>query len=146
MATIQIYNHTAQLFASGQCLPSDTFKLMLLDSSASFDATDTTLDAVSNSGAYEVFGNGWTEGGEELDNVAVTTVTTNDAKFDADDVLVEITGGALDPYSYQVLFDSTHVDSPPLAFITLTAAQTIADGGIAGAVWNLNGIFKWAVA
>lgn len=145
MATIQLYNHTAQLFASGTCIAGDTYKMMLLNSSASFNAAHTALTTVSNAGAYEVYGNGWTQGGETLANVAITTVTTNDAKFDADDVLKAITGGSLGPYSAYVLFNDTDANDPPLAFVTLTAAQTVADGGVAGAIWNTDGIFKWTV-
>lgn len=146
MATIQLYNHTANLFASGTCIAADTYKMMLLNSSASFDATDTQLTQVSNAGAYEVSGNGWDVGGEPLANVAFAIATTNDSTFDADDVLVTISGGNLGPYSAYVIYNDTDANDPPLAYVTLTAPQTVADGGVAGAIWNASGIFKWTVA
>lgn len=145
MATIQLYNHTAALFASGTCVAGDTYKVMLLNSSASFNATHTALTTVSNAGAYEVSGNGWTTGGMALTGVTIGTVTTNDATFDAADLLVPISGGSLGPYSSYVIYNDTDANDPPLAFVTLTAAQTVADGGVAGAIWNADGIIKWTV-
>jgi hypothetical protein len=132
MATIQLYNHTAQLFASGACTDADTYKMELLSADASFDATDTILADVDNTGSYEVDGNGWTTGGEELLDVVIETITTNDARFDASDVLVEAVGGASGPYSFFVIYNDTWTDDPPLAFVTLSAAQTTAEGGVAG--------------
>jgi hypothetical protein len=119
---------------------------MMLLNSATFDATDTTLAEVKATGT-EVFGNGWTEGGESLGTVTVTTVTTNDAMFDAPDVLLPISGGTLGPYTHFVIFNETVASplDPVLALVTLTAAETIADGGVAGAIWNTGGIFKWTV-
>lgn len=146
MATIQLYNHTAALFASGTCIAGDTYKVMLLNSSASFNAAHTALTTVSNAGAYEVSGNGWDVGGEPLASVAIGTVTTNDAAFTAANLLVNISGGSLGPYSAYVIYNDTDANDPPLAFVTLTAAQTVADGGVAGAIWNTDGIFKWTVA
>lgn len=57
-------------------------------------------------GSYEVSGNGWTPGGETLASVAVTTVTTNDALIDADNVSVTASGGQIG-YAYgHVYYDS----------------------------------------
>ena len=146
MATIQVFNHTAALFASGTCTESDTYKMMLLNT-ATFDATDTTLAEVKATGT-EVHGNGWTEGGESLGTCEVTTVSTNGAMFDGEDVLIEVSGGALGPYTHYVIYDDTVAlpEDPPLAFVTLSAAETTAEGGVAGAIWNTGGIFRWTVA
>lgn len=57
-------------------------------------------------GAYEVSGNGWTPGGEDLENVAVSTVTTNDALIAADNVSVTASGGQIG-YAYgHVYYDA----------------------------------------
>jgi hypothetical protein len=145
MATIQLYNHTSKILVDGTCAPSDTYRMMLLNE-AGFDATHTTLAEVKATGT-EVFGNGWDEGGESLGTVTITTVSTNDAKFDAPDVIVAISGGTLGPYTHFVIFDDTVTSpiDPCLALVTLNAPETIADGGAAGAIWNTNGIFRWLV-
>ena len=105
-----------------------------------------TLAEVKATGT-EVFGNGWDEGGESLGTITITTVSTNDAKFDAQDVIVAISGGTLGPYTHFVIFDDTVTSptDPCLALVTLNAPETIADGGAAGAIWNANGIFRWLV-
>ena len=90
--TISLYNHTARRFASGENAPGDAYKLNLY-ASTSFDAAATTLASVT--GEETTAGTGYTAGGKALTNVAVTTVTTNDAKFDADDVSWAATGGPI---------------------------------------------------
>jgi hypothetical protein len=140
MATIQLYNHTAQLFQAGSNIAADTYKVILLNASASFDATHTTVDQVTNTGAYEVYGNGWTQGGETIANVAMTTVDTNDSKFAGDNISVAISGGNLGPFSAYVIVNST--DSKPLAYVTLDAPATVVDGVYAQIVWNTDGIIR----
>ena len=75
--TIQLYNHTVNRFISGLNGPSDTYKVELLSASASFNAAHTTKDEVDASGAYEVYGNGWTQGGITLSNWAYSVDDTN---------------------------------------------------------------------
>lgn len=142
MPTISLYNHTAGRFMTGANSASDTYKVMLLTAAASFNATHTTLAQVSSSGAYEVSGNGWPTGGFTLTGVTVGTVTTNDAAFDAADVSQAISGGDLGPFSSYVIYNDTDTDDPPIAFVTLDAPQTIADGNILGIAWNADGIVK----
>lgn len=145
MATVNLFNHTAKLFMEGSNIAAKTYKIMLLNSSASFNATHTTISQVSNAGTYEVFGNGWAQGGMSLTAVTITTIDTNDAMFDAADLLVNISAGNLGPYSYYVLYNFTDLNGPVLAFWTLTAPQTVADGGIAGVIWPTGGIFTLTV-
>jgi len=146
MSTSSLYNHTAKLIMSGTCIAGDTYKVMLLNSSASFNATHTTLAQVSNSGAYEVYGNGWTQGGLALTSVAIDTITTNDAMFDAADLLVTATGGAIGPYSAYVIYNDTDTDDPPLVYTALTAPVTVAEGAVAGMIWPATGIITGTVA
>jgi hypothetical protein len=79
--SISLYNHTTARFANGANAVGDTYKLMLC-SAATFNAANTTLASITKT---EISGNGYTAGGATLANVAVTTVATNNAKFDADD-------------------------------------------------------------
>lgn len=139
--TISLYNHTAKLFADGSNAVGDTYKLKLY-STATFDATDTTLAGVT--GTEATAGTGYTAGGQSLANVAVTTVTTNDAKFDADDVTWTASGGSIDA-SFGIIYNDTDADDPPIAFIDFDGAQSAGDGTDFKVVWNANGIFTFTV-
>ena len=140
--TISLYNHTAKRFAEGSNAVGDTYKVKLL-TAATFNATHTTLAATG--GTEVANGNGYTTGGATLANVAVTTVTTNDAKFDADDASWTASGGAITA-NYAILYNSTDTDSPPVAFVDFGGSQTAGDGTDFKVIWNANGIFTFTVS
>ena len=140
--TISLYNHTAKLFADGSNAAGDTYKVKLL-SAATFDASHTTLAATG--GTEATTGTGYTAGGATLANVSVTTVTTNDAKFDADDVTWTASGGSLTA-SYAILYNDTDSNDPPLAFIDFDGSQSAGDGTEFRVVWNESGIFSFTVS
>jgi hypothetical protein len=90
------YNHTAKLLLDLSLTDeAANFYFMLVDDTTAFDATHTTLAAATDSGADEVSGNGWTVGGENLANLDVTTVDTNDAMIDCDNISVTASGGSI---------------------------------------------------
>lgn len=126
--TANVYNHTAALFA-GQTVTISTLKVMLLSSSASFDATHTTVNAVAGAAsphrANEVYGNGWAEGGKTVTTVAATTITTNDAKLAGDQVSQTASGGTIGPCRYVLLYDST--SSKPLILYDLGQNEYAGD-------------------
>jgi hypothetical protein len=140
--TISLYNHTAARFASGANAVGDTYKVKLL-TAATFDATHTTLTATG--GAEATTGTGYTAGGATLSNVAVTTVTTNDAKFDADDASWTASGGPI-AAEFAIIYNDTDADDPPVAFIDFDGSQSAGDGTDFLIVWNASGIFTWTVA
>ena len=140
--TISLYNHTARLFAAGENAEGDTYKLKLY-SAATFDAADTTLVGIT--GTEATTGTGYDAGGETLANVSVTTVTTNDAKFDADDVTWTAAGGSIDA-AFAVIYNDTDANDPPIAFIDFDGTQSAGDTTDFKVVWNANGIFTFTVA
>ena len=140
--TISLYNHTRARFASGANAVGDTYKVKLL-TAATFNATHTTLAATG--GTEVANGNGYTTGGATLANVAVTTVNTNEAKFDADDVTWAASGGAITA-SFAILYNDTDADDPPVAFIDFDGAQTAGTGTDFKIIWNANGIVTFTVA
>jgi hypothetical protein len=140
--TISLYNHTSKRFAEGSNASGDTYKVKLY-ASATFSAADTTLAGIT--GTEATTGTGYTAGGATLANVAVTTVTTNDAKFDADDVTWTASGGSITA-SYAVIYNDTDVNDPPLAFIDFDGSQSAGDGTDFKIVWNASGIFTFTVA
>ena len=140
--TISLYNHTAKLFADGSNAAGDTYKVALY-TAATFDATNTTLAGVSKT---EVAGSfGYTTGGQALAGLAVTTVTTNDAKFDANDLTWTASGGAITA-SYAILYNDTDANDPPVAFIDFGASESAGDGTEFKIIWNASGIFTFTVA
>jgi hypothetical protein len=139
--TVSLYNHTAARFASGANAATDTFKVALY-TAATFNAANTTLAGITKTEVTNA--NGYTTGGATLANVAVTTVTTNDAKFDADDVTWSATGSGITA-SYAILYNDTDTDDPPVAFIDFGGSETASAGTDFLLVWNANGIFTWTV-
>ena len=140
--TISLYNHTAARFADGSNAVGDTYKVKLL-TAATFDATHTTL--AGTGGTEATTGTGYTAGGAALTGVAVTTVTTNDAKFDANDVTWTASGGSVTA-SFGILYNDTDANDPPVAFINFDGSQSAGDGTDFKIVWNASGIFTFTVA
>lgn len=139
--TISLYNHTAKRFASGENAVGDAYKLKLYASTA-FDAAATTLASVT--GEEATAGTGYTAGGQALTNVTVTVESTNDAKFDADDVTWTATGGTVSA-GFGVLYNDTDADDPPVAFIDFDGTQTAGNGTDFKVIWNASGIFSFTV-
>lgn len=136
-ATVQVYNHTAAKFLDGTFGPGNTYKLMIC-SAATFDAANTTLAAITKT---ESTGGGYTPGGLTLTGVAVTTVDTDDAMFDADNTSITPSGTALSG-THAILYDDTEADDPPLALITFGETIT-ADPGIPFIfTWDALGLFR----
>ncbi len=140
--TISLYNHTSKLFAEGSNITGDTYKVKLF-TAATFNATHTTLAGVG--GTEATTGTGYNAGGPSLANVAVTTVTTNDARFDADDVSLTASGGSITA-SFGVIYNDTDANDPPLAFIDFDGSQSAGAGTDFKIVWDANGIFSFTVA
>lgn len=140
--TISLYNHTARRFADGSNSPSDTYKVRLL-TAATFNAAHTTLAATG--GTEVANANGYTTGGATLTGVAVTTVTTNDAMFDANDASWTASGGAITA-SYAILYNDTDTDDPPVAFVDFDGSQSAADGTDFKIIWSASGIVTFTVA
>ena len=139
--TISLYNHTARRFVDGSNSPSDTYKVKLL-TAATFDATHTTLTAT---GGTETSNAGYTAGGATLAGVTVTTVTTNDAAFDANDVSWTASGAALEA-ACAILYNDSDTNDPPVAFINFDGTESAGVGTDFRIVWNASGIFTFTVA
>ena len=141
MSTTYFYNHTIPLLVAASVAATDTLKVMLLGSSATFNATHTTIAEVSSSGAYEVSGNGWATGGEVISGITFDQVpSTAHVMLDGDDVSRPIVGGSLGPIYHYVVFDDTLTDDPPLILVTLDAPLTISENYQALIQWGANGI------
>lgn len=140
--TVSLYNHTARRFAEGSFTTSNGYNVNLY-TAATFDATHTAMSEVV--GTQVANANGYTTGGATLQNVTVETVTTNDAKFTADEVSWTATGGPITA-SFGILYDSTDpLDEAPIAFIDFDGSQSAGDGTDFKIIWNASGIFTFTV-
>ena len=138
--TTRQFNHTSRLFLSQQ-VDINNLVVMLLDNTAVFDATDTTLvDVAGVANAKEVSGNGWTAGGELFENVVVTTTTTDDATLEGDEIRVRALGGNIGPASAMVVYDGTAVNDPPLFYVEFSEPVYAGEGTdflVPGTIFNL---------
>jgi len=141
--TITLYNHTAKLFGDGSNLAADSYKVKLY-SALTPNVTHTTLASVDAGGTEATAGTGYTAGGQVLASVAVTTVTTNDAMFDATDASWTASGGTVSA-SHAVIFNDTDANDPPLAYIDFGGTQTAGAGTDFKILWNASGIFTFTV-
>lgn len=138
--TVRNYNHTARLLGS---LDLINLRVMLLDNTAVFDPTHTTLVGPAGAAnAKEVSGNGWTVGGEFLLNVEWKTATTNDSILDCDDVLVNAAGGPIGPAYAAVIYDDSKTDDPPLQYIDFGEAVSAGEATPFLIQISPNGIFR----
>lgn len=137
--TIQLYNHTRKRFASGENAATDTYKVKLF-TAATFNATHTTEAAAG--GTEVANGNGYTTGGATLANVIVSIKNTDDAMFDADDVIWTATGGNIAASSARI-YNDTDANDPPVAFIDFGGTETRVSGDDFLLVWNSGGIVEF---
>ena len=114
----------------------DTIKVMLLDNSHSFTATDNVIGDID---ANEISGTGYTAGGEAMTTQTVTQDDTNDlAKFDADDT--QWTTATFTAY-HAVIYDDTLAGDDLVCSIDFGGAKVITVGTFT-IQWNTNGIIR----
>lgn len=141
---ISQYNHTYKKLMNQEVTLAN-LAAILLDATGTFSATHTTLDQVAGAvtGGHrpkEVYGNGWTEGGEVLSSVAVTIWNTNGFMLDAADTRKTATGGSIGPYDNVVIVDKT--TGAPLWHIANESTKTAGEATDNVIVYNAGGIFR----
>jgi hypothetical protein len=142
--TSTLYNHSASKFADGSFAEGDTYFVVLYNSFTP-DLTATTKTLVDGDGTEVANGNGYTTGGQNLSSVSVTIVTTNDAKFDADNVSWTASGGDIGPATHAVVFNGTETNDPPVLVVDFDGAQTAGDGTDFNINWDADGIITFSV-
>jgi len=104
MASITFYDTATKNILDGTIdLDTNTIKVSLHTSSYTPSVAHDFLNDVSN----EVTGSNYTAGGVALGSKAVTTVTTNDAKFDASDVTWSSHASGFSTARYAVIYKDT---------------------------------------
>ena len=137
--TVTVYDHTTARFLSGANAVGDSYKINLY-STLPANLTATTK-AGAESGATQIAtANGYTQDAKALTGVAVTTVTTNDSKFDADDVTWTASGGNI-AAAFAMVYNDTDADDPPVFRIDFDGTITASTGVPFVIEWNASGIF-----
>lgn len=142
--TVSVYNHTVSRFASGANAVGDIYKINLY-SALTFDATHTTKAAVDAAATQLSTANGYTQNDKALADVAVSVVSTNDAKFDATDVQWTASGGDIGPASYAMVYNDTDADDAPVCVVNFGEAKTAGTGTTFNITWNASGIFTFTI-
>ena len=147
--TVSVYNHTAaKLWDLSVAANAGNFYVALLTNSAVFDAAHTTKSQVDNVGAYEVYGNGWTQGGVALSGVSVST-SLDVSKLDAAGVSVTASGGSIGPAYNALLYideNGAGTTKTPLLFIAFNEAKMASEGNSFNIAWDADGIYTIAPA
>lgn len=139
--TMSLYDHTLKLAANKE-ITLTTLKVKLLSNTATFLAADATVAAVDGTGTKEISGNGWVAGGPTLAGVIVTTVTTNDAMLDANDISVTAAAGSIGPAYAALVYDAT--SNKPLIYIDFGQSQSAGNTTDFKIVWDVTGLIKWS--
>jgi hypothetical protein len=140
MASISFYNNATKDILDGTIdLDSDTIKVSLHASTYTPAATHDFFDDLTN----EVTGSNYTAGGATLGSTAVTTVTTNDAMFDAADTTWSAHASGFSTARYAVIYKSTGTDStsPLIGYIDFTTDQDNVNNDLT-IKWNASGILQ----
>lgn len=148
MADVISQYNGAYSYCVNKGISNITFKAVLLNASGTFNPAHATLDSVAGavSGGHrpnEVYGNGWTEGGETLDTVTVAVWNTNGFVIDAADERHTATGGPIGPYNAVAIIDAaTFVPIWHISNGGTMAAKTAGEATDNVIVWNAAGILR----
>lgn len=103
-------------------LASDDLKLALSNAAPSA-STDTQFSDITEIAA----GNGYTAGGQSLDNV-LSTQTAGVYTLTADDEFFTAAGGTMATFQYFILYNDTATNNELIAYWALGAAKSLEDG------------------
>jgi hypothetical protein len=141
MASITFYNTATKDILDGTIdLDTDTIKVSLHSSTYTPSVAHDFYDDITNEMAS---GGGYTTGGETLASTAVTTVTTNDAMYDAANVTWASNAAGFSTARYAVIYKSTGTDStsPLLGYIDFVSNQDNVNNDLT-IKWNTSGILQ----
>lgn len=122
-----LYRDTLANLLAGEINKSG-LKIALLDSTASFTAAHQTFDEVTDSGAKEVHGNNWNEGGVSLSGVVFETYGgLGNVRLKLNDVSRTVAGGSVTA-SAALIYDSTHPDKLAVCYIDFESERSAEQG------------------
>lgn len=139
--TINVYDHTTAKLLGDTFSPTHTYKINLY-SAFTFNATHTTKAQVEAAATQLPTAAGYTQDNYVLTNVVTTQVTTNDAMWDADNVVWTASGGSISA-SHAMVYNDTVTDDPPLFVVNFGETILAQDALTFRLNWNANGILRF---
>ena len=139
--TVSLYNHTTAKFADGTFLASNTYKINLY-SVFVHDATATTKAGAESGATQLTSANGYTQN-DKTTACTVSTVTTNDAKWDLADVTWSATPGNIGPARYALVYNDSVTDDPPVFSIDFGEDKTANGGTDFKITWHTDGVLTF---
>lgn len=137
MATFTKFQDFKERLGKGEFdFANDTFKIAL-SNTAPDAATDALLADITQIAA----GNGYVSGGPSL--ASPTWVeTAGVGVFDAADLTIAASGGAIAGFRYVVVYDDTATGKPLIGYSDLGSTINLSDGESRQFVWSANGIVR----
>ena len=132
------FNHTRKLFANGE-IDIANLRVMLLKN-YSVDLSD---DNISQLDRNEVMGNGWSEGGELIQNTIIEIENTNQSVLRGADISVTADGGDIGPANGAVIYQDSEGFEYPLFYMEFGDQKISSEGEPFEIVWSVNGIHRW---
>jgi hypothetical protein len=134
------YNHTTARFLSGANAASKTYKINLY-SVLPANPTATTKAAAESGATQLPTANGYTQDDKIVTGWAITTISTNGAKLDADDPTWTTSGGNI-VADFGMVFCDTDAEDPPVFRVDFGGTITATLGVPFVVEWNAgNGLY-----
>lgn len=126
--TVTIPNHIKYLLATKQVdFSTDTFKVILMNSTFSFDR-DSHENLVNVNSSQLATGNGYTQNNKALTGVTIIEDDTNDrAQITWNNPEWTASGGSIGPTASAIIYDDTVTDDPLVMHISFETTYTIVD-------------------
>lgn len=126
--TVTIPNHIKYLLATKQVdFLTDTFKVILMNSTFSFDRDSHEIIVNVNSSQLAT-GNGYTQNNKTLTGVSILEDDTNDrAQITWDNPEWTASGGSIGPTASAIIYDDTVANDPIVMHISFGTTYTIVD-------------------
>lgn len=142
--TVEFFNKFVENMGGGNIdMKSDTFKIMLVTSSYTFDPTDETK---ADLGAVELAnGNGYTTGGATIGSTTFS-YAAGKTTFDGGDVTWTASGGDIGPVTGAVIYSDTSSGDLLVCYIDFDGAQTAGDTTDFKIVFHADGILAFQAA
>jgi hypothetical protein len=122
-------NHYKYQLATGNIdFENDTFKMILMDTSFTFDK-DTHATLASVTANQIATGNGYTQNNITLANVSISEDDVNDRFYATwDNVTVTASGGAIEDFTGVIIYDDTTSDDTVIFYTDLDTTISLTDG------------------
>lgn len=147
MATFSKANDWVEYLVEDANLESDTFEILLSNTAPGSETSDPTADGNGiEANVTQIAYTNYTDDltiDRQIEGVT-SSATGGTLTFDANDVTITASGGALPDFQYVYLVDTTLTDNPVVGVWDNGSAISLADGESVTIQWGASGIFTVA--